>query len=210
MVDRSSERPPIVGWRLVGWTAVVVGGVVAATLARFGLGEAGARGVLRATAATSFVLFTSAFVASALARLWPTRVTRFLLLNRRYLGVSFAVSHLYHLMAILALVWLPGSSFEPGRVTVIGGSIAYVFIAAMVATSFDRTAAWLGPRWWRRLHTVGVYVLWVVFAPNYIAQAGKSPGYALFAAIALGSLVLRLVAGVRTGSRAARLADRAA
>lgn len=31
-------------------------------------------------------------------------------------------------------------------ITWVGGGLAYVFIAAMTATSFDRTAALIGPR----------------------------------------------------------------
>ena len=33
--------------------------------------------------------------------------------------------------------------------TLVSGGIAYAFIVAMAATSFDRTAAWVGPAAWR-------------------------------------------------------------
>jgi len=36
--------------------------------------------------------------------------------------------------------------------SIIPGFTAYVFIAAMTATSFDRTTTWIGKVWWRRLH----------------------------------------------------------
>ena len=34
----------------------------------------------------------------------------------------------------------------------------------MTATSFDRTAAWLGPAQWRLLHLVGGWYIWMSFA----------------------------------------------
>jgi hypothetical protein len=62
----------------------------------------------------------------------------------------------------------------------------------MVATSFDRTAAWLGPRRWSALHTAGMYWLWFIFFASF---APKSPSSPLYAALALGllaALALRL------------------
>ena len=39
-----------------------------------------------------------------------------------------------------------------------------LFIAAMTATSFNRTVAWLGARRWRLLNLVGGWYVWVSFA----------------------------------------------
>src|SRR4029453_2488027 len=111
----------------------------AAVFAVAGGGEAGLRAAIRLSAKTSLALFTTAFIASSLRALWPNQLTRWLLANRRYVGVSFAASHAIHLFAILALLWVaPG--FEIEMPTLIGGGLAYVFLAAMAATSFDRTA----------------------------------------------------------------------
>ncbi len=41
---------------------------------------------------------------------------------------------------------------------------AYLFIVAMAATSFDRSAVWLGPRNWRLLHLLGGWYIWISFA----------------------------------------------
>jgi len=64
-----------------------------------------------------------------------------MLANRRYLGVSFAVSHATHLLAIFALGgWsLAGVVARAGVPAAALGGIAYAFLAAMTATSFDRT-----------------------------------------------------------------------
>jgi len=145
-----------------------------------GFTEAGVRVIIRATARTSLFLFLLAFSASSLRRLWQHPATAWLLRNRRYLGVSFAVSHFLHLGAIATLAkrWphpFIEQSTEP--LVVFGGGLAYVLIAAMVATSFDRSAAWLGPRRWRILHTVGNYYALIIFANSYVGRALVEPAY---------------------------------
>jgi hypothetical protein len=182
------------GWPIVGWVTVALGGMVAAILAVAGADEAGIRMVIRATARTSVVLFSAAFVASALRRAWPSPAGRWMLATRRYLGVSFAVSHFAHLVAILALAeWSVSRMVADAWPTAaILGGIAYVFVVAMAATSFDRTAAWLGPRAWGRLHTVGVYWIYAVFFVSFVPRAFTSLLYVPFALLLLGALGIRL------------------
>jgi hypothetical protein len=187
------------GWPLAGWSALAVGVCVVATLAVAGTGELGIRAVLRTTARTSFVLFTAAFVAAGAAHRWPEHATGWLLANRRYFFVSFAVSHLVHLVAILALARLV-PTFDPVG-TVLGG-LGYVFIVAMAATSFDRTAAWLGARRWRRFHAIGMYYLWFIFLASYLPRAFfDSLAYAPFVAVLMAALWLRLTMPRRPSGR---------
>jgi hypothetical protein len=152
------------------------------------------RAAIRATARSSATLFALAFAASALRRRWPSRLTGWLLGNRRYLGVSFAVSHGTHLLLIFALYgWsLAGVVAEGGIVGVLFGGIGYVFIAAMAATSFDRSAAWLGPSRWRRLHVTGGWYVWAIFFVTFAPNAARSWPAALFTAVLLAVLGLRL------------------
>jgi methionine sulfoxide reductase heme-binding subunit len=182
------------GWGIVGWAAVIVAGMIAAILGVAGTGEEGIRLVIRATARTSVVLFTAAFVASPLRRAWRTDASRWLLANRRYVGVSFAVSHLAHFLALLALAqWsFRGMAAAAGPAIGVLGGIAYVFIAAMVATSFDRTAAWLGPRRWSALHTAGMYWLWAIFFVSFAPRAVRAPLYLPFALGLLVAIALRV------------------
>ncbi len=182
------------GWPLVGWAALLLITMAATTLCVRGVGETGWRAVIRATAQTSLLLFTSAFVASALARTWPTPLTHWMLRNRRYLGVSFAVSHLLHLFAILALVDVAAGTFHVDAVTLVGGGIGYAFVAAMALTSFDRTARWMGPRRWKLLHTVGGHYLWLIFLLQYVALTAKSLVYAPFAMLVVAAMGLRVLA----------------
>ena len=198
---RSRSAPTLAGWPIVGWSALVVALLCAFAYLFAGGGEFGWRAAIRLSAKTSLALFTAAFVASSVRVLWPNELTRWLLANRRYVGVSFAASHFIHLFAILALLWVaPG--FEIETTTLIGGGLAYVFLAAMAATSFDRSAAWLGARRWRLLHKTGMYYCWFIFFISYLPRMlVESPLYAPFVAALLGGIGLRAIAARRSAAR---------
>jgi len=182
------------GWPIVGWSALAIAVMTAAILALVGTDEEGIRVVIRATARTSAVFFGLAFAASSLRRLSPNDATRWLLANRRYLGVSFAVSHATHLLAIFALANWSLATFvaNSSPPTLVLGGLGYVFVAAMTATSFDRTAAWLGPRRWRWLHTAGGWYLWFIFFASFAPRVGASLAYALPTLWLLSVLAVRL------------------
>jgi hypothetical protein len=191
---RLRPAPPLVGWPIVGWAAAIVLALCAAALAIAGGGEAGWRAVIRLSAKTSLLLFTAAFVASSARVLWRTELTRWLLANRRYVGVSFAASHAIHLAAIVTLLRV-APDFQINSATLIAGGLAYVFLAAMTATSFDRSAAWLGARRWRLLHKTGMYYCWFIFFISYAPRAlMESPWYAPLVLVLLSALLLRWAA----------------
>jgi sulfoxide reductase heme-binding subunit YedZ len=197
----------LAGWPIVGWCALVLVTLMATIVGVAGVGEAGLRAAVRTSAQTSFVLFTGAFSASALCAIWPNRLTRWMLRNRRYLGVSFAVSHFIHLIAIIALALRLGDQFKLDPATLVGGGVAYVFIAAMTATSFDRIAAWIGPRAWRRLHTTGGYYIWFIFFISYAPRtAVTSLWYAPVVFVLLAVVALRVVVRLRSRRRSAAVA----
>ena len=170
-------RGGIEGGRLWLLPAAAVTAMVAIILAMDN-GVEGARLAVRATARSSFALFLIAFTASSLVRLWPGDTTRWLLRNRRWFGLGFAWSHLLHLIAIL---WLFGNYAgqvpAPPMATIVGGGIAYVFIAAMAATSFDGAVRWMGARNWQRLHKIGIWYIWIVFMTSYGKRAVVMPEY---------------------------------
>jgi hypothetical protein len=178
---------------ITGWASLAIGLMIAAILLTFGAGERGLHLVIRSTAQTSFILFTAAFVASPLLKLWPTGATRWLRANRRYVGVSFAVSHVCHGASIIALaVVTSGASLNSS--SIVGGSLIYVIILAMAATSFDRPAKLLGQRAWNRLHSTGMYVLWTIFTLAYVLRALNSVLYLPFAFVAISAMLLRIAA----------------
>jgi methionine sulfoxide reductase heme-binding subunit len=142
-------------------------------------------------------------VASAACSLRPTPLTKWLLRNRRQLGVSFAVSQLAHLAFIAVLVTSYGHSFwsRVALTTIAGGGVGYVFTAAMALTSFDRTAAWLGRARWKALHKAGMYVMFGIFLFTYAPRYTR-PSYAAFTVLLLLALALRIVAKQRRARRA--------
>ncbi|HUI25534.1 MAG TPA: hypothetical protein VL403_05570 [Candidatus Kryptonia bacterium] len=179
------------GWPVVGWCAFGLLVIATAVLAANGSGEAGLRTLIRVSALTSLLLFSGAFTASAFNRLLRAPVSRWLLANRRYLGVSFALSHTVHLVPIIVLASTV-SDFRANPTTLVFGGIGYVVLAAMTATSFDRTAAWLGPRAWKRLHRFGVYYLWFIFAASYLPRVASSRWYLFHSGVLMAALALRL------------------
>jgi hypothetical protein len=189
------------GPRLVGLATLGLLAVFAAVVALHGTDEAGLRALVRVTARVSFLLFIAAYSASAARRLFPGAVTRWLLRNRRYLGLSFAVAHLLHLDAIWLLSLLLGDGFHTDAVVWIFGGVASAFVAAMALTSSDRAVARLGPRRWNALHRAGIHWIWAVFAFDWTLLAFESPAYLPLAALAWAALGLRIAAR-RVRSRA--------
>lgn len=171
---------------------------MAVPLALWGVGEDGVRSVIRISARTSLLLFLTAYVTSAALRLRPAASTRWLMKNRRWIGLSFAVSHAMHLAAIIALTQV-AADFKLATPTLIGGGLAYVFIALMSATSNDAAVRWLGSKNWQRLHRSGMHYIWFIFAISYGPRAAKgSLFYSLLTAALIAALALRI------GSRRAK------
>ncbi len=185
------------GWGLFWSLTAALAAMALGFLFVLGWDTDGYRMVIRATARTSLVLFLAAFAASAAAKLWPGPLTRWLRRNRRQLGLGFAMSHFIHALAIIAL-WKtdPGTFWVlTNTKSIATGSTAYVFIALLAATSFDRMVRAMGPNAWGRLHWWGV---WIV-ALSFIFTNGKripvSLWYALPVAMVVAAIVLRVVAG---------------
>jgi hypothetical protein len=191
------------GWRLVGAVAATIGALALLFAARDGFDPAGLGMALRFTARTSLVLFLLAFCASSLRKLWPSPQTQWLLRNRRYVGLSFAASHGVHLAAILAFAATAPHEFREATspVTFIFGGIGYAFIAALAATSFDRTAAALGPRAWKVLHRTGVFYLWVQFTLSFVKHHDGTAVYWGFLGLLAAAMALRVAAWLLPGAR---------
>ena len=173
-------RAPILnGWPLLGMVAGMLAAGAVGLLAASPGPVAGQRLLIRATAASSLVLFSLAFTASALARRLPGSGSHWLRRNRRQIGLSFAVTHAIHAAALIALAATAPALFAelttPG--TFLAGGLGYLVILAMAATSFDRTAARLGRRAWGMLHTAGIWFLWLSFTLFYGRRFLGDPGY---------------------------------
>ncbi|HTR84250.1 MAG TPA: hypothetical protein VMI56_07205 [Reyranella sp.] len=192
------------GWALLCVVSLVLLAMAGGLAALHQFDVSGVRLVIRATARTSLILFALAFSASALVKLWPGDLTLWQRRNRRQLGLAFAVSHAIHAVAIVTFARMDPAGFHAQTMagTLVSGGLAYLFIAAMAATSFDRAAAWIGPRTWRALHWMGGYYILVSFIVTNGKRIGTSPYYALPVLLMVAILVLRMVARQRTAPAA--------
>lgn len=180
------------GWRLTALITLLLSLMTLGIIGAHDFSADGLRMAIRATARTSLLLFLPVFAASALVRLQPNNVTRWLHRSRRYLGVSFAASHILHAGAITAfaattpdLFWSMTSSG-----TLLTGGLAYAFIIAMTVTSFDGGVRWLGARNWRALHWAGS---WYIAMSFIITNAKRTPGMPLYwLAVTLTTAVILL------------------
>ena len=162
------RRVPLVRLSVLGVALLLVAAFWIA-----GWSEEAIRLVIRWTARGAILLFAAAFSAGALRSLWPGEATRWLLTNRRGLGLSFALVHTVHLLALVALGLEFPDPFVGGlnAVTLVGGGLAYVFMGVMAVTSNDASVRRLGPLWWRRIHLVGGWYIWIIFAQSYVPRA---------------------------------------
>ena len=191
------------GWRLVGLLSLLLSAMTLSLMALHAWDIEGIRLSIRATARTSLILFGVAFTASAMVDLVPSDATRWQRRNRRYLGVSFAVSHFIHLGVIVALAGFDRDLFWKltSVSTIVLAGAAYLFIAAMAATSFDQSAAWLGPRKWRLLHLIGGWYIWISFAVAVGKRVPLDAFYWPMAVLVVAIAGVRLLAMYRRNRR---------
>jgi DMSO/TMAO reductase YedYZ heme-binding membrane subunit len=198
------------GWGLTLRIALILSAASIALFAASGVSEESVRAWIRATARASVALFLMTFVARPLVQLRPSGVARWLLANRRYLGVGGAYAQLLH---GLAIVWLFRSfaSYEPDLVGLIGGGLGFALYFAMALSSSDAAVATLGRRNWKRLHTAGAWWIWIVFAQTNFGNipiafeklgAGHRVLYVGIQAALFGALALRVAAWAKTRRRA--------
>lgn len=119
---------------------------------------------IRATARFSFILFVITFTASGLVALVPAPLTKYILRNRKWVGLAFAFSHFVHAILIFSLACSSDdyrSSFD--AFDNASGFVGYAFIVLMTITSFKPTRRFVGERNWRILHTSGMWLFAYIF-----------------------------------------------
>lgn len=128
--------------------------------------------------------FLLTFTASPLQRLFPNRTTRWLLANRRYFGLAFAVGAFCQLapIAVLALRFRPALADIHSESSQFGEDVIYLTLVLMTVTSFRATNRYLSLRAWRRLHSAGIYLLGGLYGVSYVYFALNTPTvtYVLF------------------------------
>jgi methionine sulfoxide reductase heme-binding subunit len=176
-------------WPIVAYSTLMVSLMLGIVGFIYGFGETGMRVAIRLTARSSCILFLLAFVGSSLAALWPSTWTQWLRSNRRYFGLSFAMSHAWHAIAIVGLAFISqGNAIGYSA----GGILGYIFIALMAATSSDRGMEWLGDHRWHILHTVGAHYLWLAFTVSFAERWNLSLIYPFMTGLLVLAMGLRI------------------
>jgi len=186
---------PLKEWRIVGFSALLIGSIVGFVALIHGVNELGMRMAIRATGRTSTIFFVSAFIASSLQKVWKTPLSIWILKNRRYLGLSMAVSHTYHAIALISL-WFVTNGAAPQIEPL--GTLGYVLLIALTVTSFKIPAKCLGKKGWKILHRTAMHYLWLGLLFEYALKLSKSNLIALpFVTLLVLAMVLRFAAGRR-------------
>ena len=146
---------------------------------------------MRWSARISFTLFCLSFASSAIHHWTKNSLSWWLRMNRRYLGISFAIIHIIHLGFVILLQINFHPVFNMAACTsIMGGGIAYLFVVFMLATSFERFAQYLNPKQWKTLHTLGGYWILAIFMSTYLKRVDE-PVHWLFV------IILVIVLGLR-------------
>jgi sulfoxide reductase heme-binding subunit YedZ len=148
-------------------------------------------------------LFVLAFTASSLAILWPSTLTRWMLANRRYIGLAFAFAMALHFGFVAYFIGSFGNPLNL-RATLMD-LVGFVFLLMMTLTSFRSGARYLSRANWRRLHKTGVYAIWSVATLIYFhgVRVGAGLTYGIFLGVLLVAWMLRVAAWRRQRLQAA-------
>ena len=182
-------------WDLVKWIIGLSILLYAAFFLIFGFTEEGTRCAIAWSSKISFGCFCLAFSASAAHNRIKNSLSFWWLMNRKYLGISFAINHLLHLgfLVILQQVFHPVFELAAGT-SLLAGSLAYFFIVIMLLTSFETFSKFLSHKNWKRLHTIGGYWIWVIFLSTYAKKViNVGVVFLPFVLLLLLILVIRLL-----------------
>ncbi|MCJ8281813.1 MAG: hypothetical protein MJK14_18635 [Rivularia sp. ALOHA_DT_140] len=189
-------------WNIV-YIAVLISAVLTVmTLANYGVEKEGIVNWLDATGRAGMITFTAAFIASPLNKLFPSSFSKWLLKNRRFLGISFGFQHLvFHLPAVICFLVIAKAPID----AIITGGIGFLFVIPMLITSFNAPAKLIGARNWKILHTTGMFYLMYVFIISFYPGISGNPSlnqnylvnYALLEVTLIIAVFLRVAVFVR-------------
>ena len=122
----------------------------------------------RYTARISFFFFLISFIAGSIHYFFSNAFTRSIKSNRRYIGLSFALTHSVHLVALIS--FFITTNQNPDTITLAGGGLAYVAMYAMAFTSNDKAVKKIGFKKWKLIHQIGTNYIAVIFAFTYLGR----------------------------------------
>jgi hypothetical protein len=159
------------GWSLFFWIAGIDCVAVIAYMPTQELtGPTGVSEMIQMSVRCSVPLLYLAFAASALQVLFRNDFTRWLLRNRRSIGLAYAAAMGWQLFFILWM-WAGHWDYYTEEVysleDILFQVTGYTFIFAMTITSFIPVRRRMSLLQWRVLHKTGIYFLWFTVADTY-------------------------------------------
>ncbi len=141
-----------------------------------------------------------AFVATPMTKLFPGKLSKWLLRNRRYLGLSFAAGFGWQAVFIGVLLALHNAYYWQemhNDIDLLLRMASYVILFALTITSFFPVRRRMLPEHWRWLHLVGIWYFWAAIWASYAPMALSSDAKTIdvvYTVIGLVALLLRIAA----------------
>jgi methionine sulfoxide reductase heme-binding subunit len=184
-------------WEVVTFTAISVATAMLLLLFAHGLTETGVLLTIRATGRISFPLFLMLSLSGSLYKLFPSSGAYWLLKNRKYLGLAFAIIYLYHALGFTTLIIMTREPNIEGLELILS-IICYGFLVAMTVTSFRAIRRQISPWVWNSLHGIGMLFFWYFFLQEFMHRAEENPLlYLPMAIITATILPIRLIAATK-------------
>ena len=171
------QHKAINGWNLVWLISIPMSIVIVREMLQTGLssGEEISHMIGYAVRFAVPILYV-VVVAAALPVLFPGAFSTWCLRNRKYIGFGFAVAMAWQ----GAFIFMMSNYFREYYFEDIylfrnelEGSTGYIFLAAMVVTSFQLGRKHLNPNQWKLLHRSAIYFLWAyAFSVYWWAVSG--------------------------------------
>ena len=158
------QRRPVNSWYLFWLITLPISTVMAFAMISADLSSArGVSSMIELAVRCAVPLLFVTFAASSVNVLFPGAFGRWLLRNRKDIGLSFAAAMAWQLFFILWMVTRHTEYYVEqvyALSDVIEGVGGYLLLIAMVLTSFRFGRSRLSAKQWKLLHTFGIYWLW--------------------------------------------------
>jgi methionine sulfoxide reductase heme-binding subunit len=188
-------------WEIVTLTSISVATVLLLLLFAHGLTETGVLLTIRATGRISFPIFLMLALSGSLYQIMPSPAAYWLLANRKYLGLAFAIVYFYHALGFTALIIMTQQPNIEGLELILS-IICYGFLVAMTVTSSRIIRRRMSPWVWSSLHGVGMLFFWYFFLQEFIHQAEENlPLYLPMALLTAAILPIKVIAATKPKQR---------
>lgn len=183
------------GPRLVALSAVLCTLWCLSVLIQGAFTELAVREIMTVTVRCSLVMFLVAFTASSLRYFFKGRFTQWMVRNRRYLGISFAMLFAMHFLTIALRAWLYPEPFIDSLTLprVVNGGVMLATVMLLALTSSDYVVRRVSPSLWKYTHLIGSFYIFYRFSENYWLFAQYDSSYFIVVGLLALALSIRLI-----------------